>query len=189
VTHSHGDHSAGIAGAIKAGQDVYLLPETKEALGLSGHRIHEIVLLQQFKIGTFTIKAFPLKHDVPNCGFLIANSKGEQAVYITDTPYCHYRFNNLQIIAIECNFSMEILNRNTRSGAVASELKRSIIQNHMNLETLKALLQANDLSRLQEIYLLHLSNNNSDANQFKKVIQEITGVPVYIARQSDGVTG
>lgn len=181
LTHAHRDHSKGIADAAKAGLDVYLLPETREVLDLSGHRIHEIVLLQQFRIGTFTIKAFPVKHDVPNCGFLIANSKGEQAVYITDTPYCPYRFNNLQIIAIEANYSMDILNRNTRSGAVASELKRSIIQNHMNLETLKAMLLANDLSSLREIWLLHLSDNNSSAAEFKRAIQATVGVPVYVA--------
>mgnify|MGYP002152131851 CR=1 FL=1 len=176
LSHSHGDHSAGISEAAKAGQDIYLLPETREALGLSGHRIHEIKLLQQFHIGTFVVKAFPLKHDVPNCGFLFANSKGERAVYITDTPYCPYRFNNLQIIMVEANFSTPLLKENTPS----SELRQSIIQDHMSLETLLDMLRANNLSTVEEIHLLHLSDNNSDADMFKRRVQETTGKPVYV---------
>lgn len=176
LSHSHNDHSKGIIDAAKAGQDVYLLPETREALGLSGHRIHQIDLFHQFRIGSFVVKAFPLKHDVPNCGFLFANSKGERAVYITDTPYCRYRFNNLQIIMIEANYAAPLLKDNTRS----SELRQSILQDHMSLETLIRMLRANDLTKVKEIHLLHLSNNNSDANEFKQRIQEVTGKPVYV---------
>ena len=36
-------------------------------------------------------------------------------------------------------------------------------------------------AKLQEIWLLHLSSSNADAKRFKKEIQELTGVPVYIA--------
>jgi hypothetical protein len=42
-------------------------------------------------------------------------------------------------------------------------------------------MQANDLSKVQEIWLLHLSDGNSDADRFKREIQELTGKPVYVA--------
>ena len=181
LTHQHKDHSAGIIDAMKAGQDIYLLPETREALGLAGHRIHEIDLLHQFKIGSFAVKAFPLKHDVPNCGFLFANSKGERAVYITDTPYCPYRFPPLHTIAIGVNYSMEIVKSRLKSGELNSGLWRRIIKSHMSLETVLDFLKANDLSKLQEVHLLHLSSSNSDSKLFKQRVAEITGKPVYIA--------
>lgn len=178
LSHSHSDHSKGIADAVKTGQDIYLLPETREALGLSGHRIHEIEIFRQFRIGTFQVKAFPLKHDVPNCGFLFANSKGERAAYITDTPYSPFRFPLLQIIVIECNYSLDLLKANTSS----SSLRRSIIRNHFALETLVDFLKAINLSQVKEIWLLHMSDNNSDAVMFKQKIQEATGKMVQIAK-------
>jgi len=180
LTHQHKDHSAGIIDAMKAGQDIYLLPETREALGLAGHRIHEIDLLHQFKIGSFAVKAFPLKHDVPNCGFLFANSKGERAVYITDTPYCPYRFPPLHTIAIGVNYSMDILRGNISNGLTDRAMKTRLIRSHMSLQTLESFLVANDLSRLQKVHLLHLSDRNSSAAIFKQKIQEVTGKEVIV---------
>lgn len=180
LTHVHNDHSVGVIDATKAGHDVYLLPETREALGLSGHRVHEIDLLHQFKIGSFTVMAFPLKHDVPNCGFLFANREGERMIYITDAPFCHYRFNNLQIIAIEANYDRILLKNNTSSPG----LRRAILGGHMSIETLRNFLLANDLSQLQETWLLHLSSANSNAEDFKRQIQALTGKPVYIGGET-----
>ena len=180
LTHQHKDHSAGIIDAMKAGQDIYLLPETREALGLAGHRIHEIDLLHQFKIGSFAVKAFPLKHDVPNCGFLFANSKGERAVYITDTPYCPYRFPPLHTIAIGVNYSMDILRGNISNGLTDRAMKTRLIRSHMSLQTLESFLVANDLSQVRKIYLLHLSDSNSDAKLFKLKVQEVTGKEVIV---------
>ena len=180
-THSHADHSTGIVEAMKTGIDIYLLPETREALGLSGHRIHEIKLLHQFTIGNFAIKAFPVKHDVPNCGFLLANKEGERAVYITDTQYCPYRFENLHTIAIGCNFSEEIIKENVASGETDRYLKRRVMHAHMSLESLLEMLKANDLSKVREIWLLHGSSSNLDKEEAKRQVQEATGVPVYVA--------
>ena len=33
---------------------------------------------------------------------------------------------------------------------------------------------------LKEIYLLHLSNDNSDEDLFKKTVQKIIGIEVYV---------
>ncbi len=76
---------------------------------------------------------------------------------------------------------MDILRANIEAGLVPVELKNRIIQSHFSLENVKKFLQANDLSQVREIWLIHLSDDNSDADRFKREIQELTGKPVYVA--------
>jgi len=52
---------------------------------------------------------------------------------------------------------------------------------YVSIETLLDLLQANDMSKVRQIYLLHLSDGNSDAEAFKRQVQQETGAEVYIA--------
>jgi hypothetical protein len=51
----------------------------------------------------------------------------------------------------------------------------------MSLATCKKTLLANDLSKVRNIVLIHLSDSNSDARRFKKEIEDITGKVVHIA--------
>ena len=51
----------------------------------------------------------------------------------------------------------------------------------MSIETLLDLLRSNDMSKVRQIYLLHLSDNNSDAEAFKRQVRQETGAEVYIA--------
>jgi phosphoribosyl 1,2-cyclic phosphodiesterase len=177
ATHAHSDHSKGLADAARSGLDCYALPETLEALSLQGHRFHPIKPFQQFVIGTFTVKAFPLEHDVPNCGFLFCNREGEKAIYITDTAYCRFKFGSgLRIIAIECNYS-----RDTLSPNLDIAVRNRLYSTHMSLDTVKGFLQSNDLSQVQEIHLLHGSDHNSDSELFKREVEKATGKPVTIA--------
>ena len=55
------------------------------------------------------------------------------------------------------------------------------MHSHMEIETTKGILRANDLSAVSEIILVHLSGNNSDARRFAKEISETAGMPTYIA--------
>lgn len=50
----------------------------------------------------------------------------------------------------------------------------------MSLDTVKEFLSENDLNKVQQIYLLHLSDNNSDTALFKDAIQRQTGAEVYV---------
>ena len=121
-------------------------------------------------------------HDSPEpLAFLIANSQGERCLFATDTAYLKNRFVNLNLIAVECNYSLDILKRNVEAGAVPKELKSRILKSHFSLENVKQFLRANDLSRVREIWLLHLSEQNSCAERFKREVMELTGKPTYIA--------
>lgn len=162
------------------GIDTYVGRETSEALGLSGHRLHVIEPMQQFTIGQWKIKPFSLPHDVPNMGFLISNGK-DRLLYCTDCHYIPYRFEGLTHIMISCNYDAQILKQNIKRGLVDVEVGKRILMNHMSLSTVKDFLTVNDLSKVQEIHLLHLSDTNSSADLFRREIMQITGTPVYVA--------
>jgi len=183
ISHEHKDHSKASKDILKAGIDIYMSQGVKEALELEGHRINVIKAKQQFKIGTWIILPFDTQHDaVEPLGFLLySNATKEKLLYATDTYYIKYRFHGLTHIMVECNHSLDILKSNVEKGIVETELKNRLLRSHFSLENVKGFLKANDLSEVKQIWLLHLSNNNSDADRFKKEIQELTGKEVYIA--------
>jgi phosphoribosyl 1,2-cyclic phosphodiesterase len=179
---SYADHSKAVKDIMRAGIDCYMSRGTAEALGLSGHRVHIIKAKQQFRIGTWAVLPFDTQHDVAEpLGFLLANQDGERLLYATDTYFIRYRFRGLTHIAVECNYSLDILRTNVEAGTVDKALKNRILKSHFSLENVKRFLQANDLSKVQEIWLLHLSDGNSDEARFKREIQELTGKMVFIA--------
>ena len=104
----------------------------------------------------------------------------EKLLYFTDTYFVKYRFTGCTHIMAECNYSKEALQRSVAAGYIPIERVPRLMRSHMSLEHLKDMLQANDLSRLQQIYLLHLSADNSDEMQMQQEIQRLTGVEVYV---------
>jgi phosphoribosyl 1,2-cyclic phosphodiesterase len=182
ITHEHQDHCKSVNDLMKAGIDVYASQGTLTALKLSGHRAIPIQAKKQFNIGTWTILPFDVQHDVSEpYGFLLQNQVGEKLVFLTDTFYCRYRFDGLTHVMVEANFSEKVLNGNIAAGLVPAVMKRRLMRSHFSLENVKEFLKANDLSKVQEIHLLHLSDTNSDAVLFKREIQELTGKQVYVA--------
>lgn len=182
VTHEHKDHCKTVKDMMKAGIDCYMSKGTAEALNVSGHRIHIVESKQQFRIGTWTVLPFNTQHDaVEPLGFLMANKAGEKLLYATDTYYIRYKFSGLTHIMVECNYSLDILQRNVESGHLDKALKKRLLKSHFSLEHVKEFLRANDLTKVQEIWLIHLSDSNSDAERFKQEIQELTGKVVFVA--------
>jgi phosphoribosyl 1,2-cyclic phosphodiesterase len=184
ISHSHKDHSGYVKDAMKAGIDCYMSQGTAEAIGLTGHRLKIINAQQQFQVGTWTVLPFLTQHDCPgSMGFLLVNSSNERLLFATDTYYVKYKFVGLNYIMIECNYALDILKANVEADLVPEAHKNRLMQSHFSLEHVKEFLKANDLSKVREIWLLHLSDSNSDAARFKKEIMELTGKPVIVADQ------
>ncbi|WP_366160617.1 MBL fold metallo-hydrolase [Bacillus infantis] len=181
ITHEHGDHCKAIKDVTKAGIDCYMSEGTAGAIGISHHRIKTVRARQQVSIGTWIILPFDVQHDVSEpLGFLLANQEGEKLLFATDTYYIKYRFQGLTHIMVECNYSMEILNENIAAGRTPAVMKKRLMKSHFSLENVKDFLASNDLRQVQEIWLLHLSDSNSDDHEFKQTIMELTGKVVHI---------
>lgn len=182
ITHAHGDHAKAAGDLAKAGVDVYTSQGTIDACRLTGRRMKPMKALQEVMIGTFAVLPFDVQHDAPEpLGFLLTSRRtGEKLLYFTDTYYLKYRFTGLTHIMGECNYSMDIVEQSVRNGYIPPELVPRLVKSHMSLEHFLDLLKANDLHEVKQIYLLHLSNNNSDAERFREAVQKLTGTEVYV---------
>ena len=185
VTHEHQDHAKSTRDLLRAGIDVYMSAGTADAMMAKGHRLHHIKAAQQCTIGSFEVLPFGVEHDAAEpLGFLLRSQEtGKKLLYATDTYYLRYRFEGLTHIMIECNYIKNILDANVDAGIVPKVLRDRLIESHFGLDGVKEMLAANDLSRVEGIWLLHMSSVNCDPIRAKREIQAQTGVPVYIAEE------
>lgn len=181
VTHQHTDHSKAANDVCKAGINLYCLPSTASAAGLKSHRVKFIEPNREFIINSFKILPFSVKHDVECLGFLIFHNECGRVLFITDSYMVTQRFRGLNNIIIEANYSDEILDEMINSGKIEKWRKDRLVQSHMSLKTCKGVLEANDLSEVYKIVLIHLSASNSNAEQFKKEVEELTQKKVIVA--------
>lgn len=182
VTHSHSDHCKGAAEAAKAGLDIYAAGDTFQALQILEHRKNVVEAGKIFIVGSWHVLPFETVHDSEGAlGFYMVNFAGEALLYLTDSAYSPVKFSNLHTIAIECNFTEQILSKNIIEGNIPAVVGHRVRRSHMSLERLITMLRSNDLSKCRQIHLLHLSDGNSDERQMIRAVQEATGIPVYAA--------
>lgn len=183
LTHSHNDHSKASQDVLKAGIDLYASQGTITSLGLQHHRLNVIETGKQFVIGDFAVLPFPTEHDAEgSLGYLVQyRPTGEKFIFATDTYYIRNRFNGLNYILIECNYCKDTLDENIEAGHIPQGMKNRLLESHFSLENVKGFLSANDLSRVNLIVLLHLSDSNSDAKRMIQEIERLTGKMVVVA--------
>lgn len=183
VTHEHGDHAKAINEVIAAGINVYATEGTHTATGtVRSHRSVITFSGDEFKVGSFKVKAFDVEHDVNEpVGFLIYHEECGKILFITDSYYCKYTFSGLNQVIIEANYCQRILDDRVAAGANPKFLRDRVITSHMSLDTCKKMLGANDLSQVKNIVLIHLSDGNSDEKRFKYEVEQQTGKQVHIA--------
>ena len=174
LSHEHKDHSHAVFDIIKHGVRVLTSDGTANALGIAHTR-----LVSETEGGFSGWKVLPFRthHDaIEPLGFLILSPSGSKIFYATDTYYISYKFSGITHYMIECNYSKDLLEKNTD---LPNNVKCRIITSHFELENVKDFFRHQDLSQTIAIYLLHLSDSNSDQERFIREIQQVTGKPVY----------
>lgn len=185
LTHEHGDHARHAAKYIKSALPLYAsegtlmkLPEEVLASTFS----NPVRPPKPFHVGGFRVLPFDVKHDAAEpLGFMVAHPEMGALVFATDTRFIPFLFDHINTWLIECNYSEEILESNLSAGVISKAQRDRVIGSHMSLDTCRETLQANDLSETRRIILIHLSDRNSDAAQFKKTIARATGREVITA--------
>lgn len=187
VSHEHQDHCKAANEVMRLGIDVYTGAKTHQEInGDVIHRSLPIASRQTIQLGGFKIMAFDVKHDAAEpLGFLIEHNDCGRVIFLTDTYYCKYTFPGLNNIIIEANYSKAIIDQKYGTESGKEFLRNRILQSHFSLENCKDMLAANDLSQVNNIVLIHLSDSNSDEKQFQKEVSEQTGKNVTVA--SNGI--
>ena len=181
VSHEHKDHSAKAEQYAKNGIRVFASPGTVEALGFKSHNLVPILKAKN-RIGDFEVRPFDVIHDVAEpFGFLIRHEACGTVLFVTDTQYIDARFPNLNQIIIEANYCEDILEADDRNGTISSFLSDRIRRSHMSIQTAMKLLEAQDLSKVRNIVLTHLSDTNSHAIRFREMVRKRFGRKVHIA--------
>lgn len=181
VTHEHGDHNKSIKEVLSSGIKVYASKGTLEASNVVQHHNSNILETKKlYQIGNFKIIPFDVRHDAQEpMGFLIQHPECGTTLFLTDTYYSPYKFNGLNNLIIEANFCEEIIDAKLKTDM--RFLRDRILKSHLSIQKCIDLLNVNDLSNVNNIVLIHLSDSNSNELGFKRKVEEATGKNTIIA--------
>lgn len=164
------------------------------------------------ELGGFIVMPFRTFHDYPSvravepCGYLISHEETGVVLFATDTHHIEGSFKELinimrtnalsneklkdvaiddyvSNIMIESNYKTSFLEKNFADGIIDKRRAERTIQTHFSLENCIETLKANDLSSVNNIVLLHLSQENANEYLFRGEVSKATNKKVYVAKK------
>lgn len=196
ISHSHGDHFRSFSKAWPL-IDCYVSTQTFEyyienqVLNGKGHLQTPSVRCMLEKhltyIYGFKVMAFPLLHDVHCLGFLIYHKECGTICFITDTKAAKnpdgtpFDFPGVNHFIVEANYCEDILLSRVYGHSLEPFRAQRVVESHFSFQECRAMLKQQDLSQVENIVLIHLSDGNSNAEQFKNDMIRATGKNTYIA--------
>lgn len=185
LTHEHADHARHALKYVQSALPLYASRGTLGALPEAVQQspfVHPVRPPRPFSVGRFQVLPFDVRHDAAEpLGFLVSHPEIGFVVFATDTRLLPYTFPCVRTWLLECNYSAALLDANARASVISKAQRLRVIQSHMSLDTCREALRANDLSAARRIILIHLSDRNSNAAQFRKTIARATGREVITA--------
>lgn len=192
VSHDHKDHAEYVTDYLRNGVRVLASKGTTEGM-IEKHckcakqpkavPYNEDGSFAQFALGGFTIVPFNTIHSTTEpTGFYIHHAEIGAMVFATDTGYLPRPFAGLSNVMIEANYDRDTLDARYWSGEISQRRYTHVRNGHMCIDTTIEALQANDLSKVNNIILLHLSEEHADPEDFKKRVEMATGKTTYVAR-------
>lgn len=185
VSHKHKDHSRSIEQLIMRGVDVYLAAETGAEMQLRPHhRLNYMYepddsVWRSITPGKWRIAGFPTRHDTFCQGFIIGVDN-EILLYLSDSAYSDYTFNGVTHMILGCNHDKTILSEKLEDQLIDQGRVDRLRHSHANIETIVNFLKETNTSQLKEVHLVHLSDENADAIDFAKRVQEVVGDSVCV---------
>lgn len=181
ITHEHMDHCRAVPELLRRGCTIYASNGTMDYMKMPAGTIATYRSVRHgkaFTIGSFRVMPFSVRHDAAEpLGFVFqSESTDKKGIYVVDSGIIEWYFEGVTHWLIEANhYEAGLANAD-----LDERIKQRIERNHMSFEKVKTFLNTSDLSKTEEIHLLHLSNGNSNEARFVSDIQKMTGVPVYV---------
>ena len=182
ISHEHKDHCKAVKDVLGNGISVYATEKTREkscdpCFGFYTIEKNKIHVIRSFKVIPFSVQ-----HDaVDPVGFLIHHPECGVVLFATDTYYLKQTFTGLNNIIIEANYCEDILNQLEEQGKANTYVSDRVRQSHMSIQQTINTLNANDLTAVNNIVLIHLSDGNSDEKRFKSMVEKATGKRTFVA--------
>ena len=184
VSHAHGDHSRAAKDFADMGKPIIASKETLQALQID-RGIRLTPWEKTVPIGGFRITGFPLDHDCDGAmGIILEDIEtGELLLFANDTrtvkwDLTAYPFSR---VMVECNHNKDILTARGDPGMIRKA------SSHMELQTTKAVVSRLNLSKCRGIWLMHLSDGNSNQEIMRREIAGVAGIPVWICKKDGGI--
>ena len=192
-SHRHGDHAKYLDKFAEAGIKVYANADVIEHLADTSKVFCKAVKgMDCFSVGGFRVYVIPMLHDVPCVGYMIEHKEMGKLLFATDTYAIRYRVAGINHFMIEANYNDEVLNENIEKGTAPLFMRERLMTSHMEAGNtasyLKECLKNGEDKRVKGIYLIHLSDNNSDAEMCVKKVAAATGKPTYVLHAGDVIS-
>lgn len=182
ITHSHKDHALSALDLAQRGVRIYGPPSVIVKVADENNHVCVRTLIK-YSIGTMDFAAVEAVHDVPCYIYYIRSLvDGDSLLYATDTACIPAKFDRLSHAILEANYGTPLI------ADCVHSLKQRILSTHMAVEELARYLGRIDQSQLKEIYLAHLSDEHSDEDMFRDMIQKAAPEAVIKICKKNGGT-
>lgn len=170
VTHGHLDHSEALNDFKDMGIPVFAPYE------FPNHVSAECNYMGDFKIKDFALtdKNHRFMHtnndgsECPCYGFLISHPDMGRMLYVTDTELVKWRFSGINHILLSCNYDKDLIPQDHPA-------KEHIFRGHVELQTAKDFIKANNSNALRNVILCHLSDWNIKPGKMVEEIRKVEG--------------
>lgn len=194
VTHEHGDHAGGVGRLSRRYNiPVWLTVGTCHAMRDTRFaQMHYINVHQPLAIHDLHVTPFPVPHDAREpCQFVFSDGAHRLGL-LTDvgslTPLIVQTLQGLDSLLLECNYDAHML----ENSEYPPSLKARVAGRYGHLNNLQSceLLRQLDLSRLQHLIGMHLSeNNNLPEYAYRALCDGVKSEQgwIQLANQGDGI--
>lgn len=175
-SHQHSDHTKYISQYKTHGLRVYCTPEYAPTADC-----YYMMLGLRYVFGKFKITPVEVPHGDCQCySYVIDHPAFGRLLFATDLERFPYNLQGVNTLMVECNYSDDIRVDAMLNG---TEL-RAQSRNHMEIGETIATINRLKSPELSSVILLHLSDNLSDAEGFKKRIWAECGVHAEVAEKN-----
>lgn len=181
ITHEHMDHALSVENLTGRGIRIYGCA----AVASKFKEVRCVRPFVRYAIDTMDFFALPMEHDTVCYAYCIRSyATGDTLLYATDTRRMTEYIEGLGQMIIESNYNVELLQASVKP----AKLVRRVAECHMSVETLAKYISRMDQSKLQEVYLCHLSDDHSNAEKMVEQIGEVTRAKIFVCNKNGGVT-